>query len=409
MPDTILTRIKKAYNVFRYGDNYDSYEIGVGYGYRPDRLRMNIGTEQSIVAPLYTRIGIDVAATDIRHVRTDENGKYLDVIPSGINNCFSTEANIDQDARGFVQDIAMSLCDEGFIAIVPVDTTINPSTSSSYDVLTMRTAAIRQWYPEHVQVHLYNDKTGMYEDLILQKTSVAIIENPLYAVMNESNSTLKRLIEKLNLLDVIDKQSGSGKLDLIVQLPYAIKTQKKQEMADKRLESIEAQLQDSPYGIAYIDGTEKITQLNRPAENNLMAQIEYLTSMLYSQLGLTTAIFDGTASPEELLNYYNRTINPIINSITGNIERKFVTKTGRSQGQKIMAFRDPFRLVPPSELPDMVDKFTRNEVMTSNEFRAVLAMKPSKDPRADELRNKNLNEKTEESSSEPEPPEEVEN
>lgn len=398
MPDTFITRLKKAINVFRsVEDEYtNTVEVGIGSGYRPDRLRLNYGTEQSIVSPLFTRIGIDVAAVEMRHAKVDENGRYLETIKSGINNCLTLEANLDQDNRSFIQDAAMSLCDEGVIAIVPVDTTLDPKVSSSYDVLTMRTAAIRQWYPEHVQVNLYNDQTGLFQDITLEKTRVAIVENPLYAVMNESSSTLKRLIDKLNLLDVIDRQSGSGKLDLIIQLPFAIKSTKKQEMADKRLASIESQLQDSPYGIAYIDATEKVTQLNRPAENNLMGQIEYLTSMLFSQLGLTTAIFDGTASEEELLNYYNRTIEPIVAAITKNIERKFLTKTGRTQGQTIMAFRDPFRLTPPGKLPDMADKFTRNEIMSSNEFRAVLAMKPSNDPRADELRNKNLNEKVEE-------------
>ena len=408
MPDNFFTRLKKAINVFRTSEDdfTNTYEIGIGSSYRPDRLVLNSGTEQSIVSPLFTRIGIDVAAVEMRHAKVDENGRYLETIKSGINNCLTLESNIDQDNRAFIQDAAMSLCDEGVIAIVPVDTTLNPKVSSSFDVLTMRTAAIRQWYPEHVQVHLYNDKTGLFQDITLAKTQVAIIENPLHAVMNNPNSTLKRLIDKLNLLDVIDRQSGSGKLDLIIQLPFAIKSPKKQTMADARLASIEAQLKDSPYGIAYIDATEKVTQLNRPAENNLMAQIEYLTSMLFSQLGLTTAIFDGTASEEELLNYYNRTIEPIVAAITKNIERKFLTKTGRTQGQPIMAFMDPFRLTPPVKLPDMADKFTRNELMSTNEFRAVLAMKPSNDQRADELRNKNLNEKVEEpEKKEPEPQE----
>lgn len=412
MPDNIVTRLKKAFNLFRFGDDYyqSYYEVGVGTGWRPDRLQLNSGTEQSIVSPLFNRIGIDVAAVEMRHAKVDENGRYTDTIKSGINNCLTLEANLDQDNRAFIQDVAMSLCDEGTVAIVPIDTTLNPKVSSSYDVLSMRAASIRQWYPEHVEVHVYNDRTGLFEDLILQKTMVAIMENPLYSVMNEPNGTLRRLIDKLNLLDVIDRQSGSGKLDLIIQLPFAIRSQKKQEMADARLASIEEQLKDSPYGIAYIDATEKVTQLNRPAENNLMAQIEYLTSMLFSQLGLTTAIFDGTASEEELLNYYNRTIEPIVSAIAKNIERKFLTKTGRTQGQTIMAFRDPFRLTPPGKLPDMADKFTRNEIMSSNEFRAVLAMKPSTDPRADELRNKNLNEKVEEpEKKDTEPQEESEN
>jgi len=333
-----------------------------------------------------------VAAVGIQHVRTDENGKYLDVIDSGLNNCLTVEANIDQSGRAFIQDVVMSLCDEGAIAIVPVDTTINPALSGSYDILTMRVAKILQWYPEHVQVDLYNQATGMYQAITLPKTMVAIIENPLYSVMNEPNSTLRRLIEKINLLDVIDKQSGSGKLDLLIQLPYVLKTEKRIQQAENRREMIEEQLRGSQYGIAYVDATEKITQLNRPAENNLMAQIEYLTSMLWSQLGLTKEVFDGTADETAMVNYWSRTIEPFLSAITDAMSRVFLTKTGRSQGQKILAVRDPFRLVPASLLAEMADKFTRNEIVSSNEFRQVLGMKPSKDPRADELRNKNLNE-----------------
>ena len=392
MPDTILTRIRRAWNIFRTGDPGDPYDIGSGSGYRSDRLRMFYNNERSIIASVYNRIGIDVAAVGIQHVRTDEeNGRYLDTIDSGLNTCLNVEANIDQSGRAFIQDVVMSMCDEGVVAVVPVDTTINPSISSSYDVITMRTARILQWYPEHVQVDLYNQATGLYEQITLSKTVVAIIENPLYAVMNEPNSTLRRLIEKINLIDVIDKQSGSGRLDLLIQLPYVLKTEKRRQQAENRRETIEKQLKDSQYGIGYVDATEKITQLNRPAENNLMSQIEYLTSMLWSQLGLTKEIFDGTADEAAMINYWNRTIEPFLGAITDAMSRVFLTKTGRTQGQKLLAIRDPFKLVPASKLAEMADKFTRNEIVSSNEFRAVLGMKPSDDPKADELRNKNLN------------------
>jgi len=349
-----------------------------------------------MITSIYNRIGIDVAAVGIQHVRTDENGKYLDVIDSGLNNCLTVEANIDQSGRAFMQDVVMSLCDEGSIAIVPVDTTFNPAVTGSYDILTMRVAKILQWYPEHVQLDLYNQTTGRYQLITLPKTMVAIVENPLYSVMNEPNSTLRRLIEKINLLDVIDKQSGSGKLDLLIQLPYVLKTEKRIQQAENRRDMIESQLKDSQYGIAYVDATEKITQLNRPAENNLMAQIEYLTSMLWSQLGLTKEVFDGTADETAMINYWSRTIEPFLAAITDAMSRTFLTKTARTQGQRIIAVRDPFRLVPASLLAEMADKFTRNEIVSSNEFRQVLGMKPSKDPRADELRNKNLNEAAEE-------------
>lgn len=390
MPDSILTRLRNAWNVFIYGEKTFK-DYGLSYSSRPDRVRMYLGTERSIISSVYTRIGVDVAAIPVYHVRIDQNGRFSEIIQSGLNNCLTLEANLDQTGRAFIQDAVMSLCDEGTIAIVPVDTTINPNQSGSYDILTLRTGKIKQWFPEHVQVNLYNQRTGLREDIILPKTTCAIVENPLYAVMNEPNSTLKRLIDKLNLLDAIDQQSGSGKLDIIVQLPYVIKTQTMRDRAEQRRLDIENQLKDSKYGIAYVDATERITQLNRPAENNLMAQIEFLTSMLYSQLGLTKEIFDGTAEEAAMINYYNRTIEPILSSITDGMRRAFLTKTARSQGQSIMAIRDPFRLTPVSQLAEIADKFTRNEILTSNEIRALVGMRPSTDPSADELRNKNLN------------------
>lgn len=399
--DSILTRFRNAWNLFRLGDEEYFGSHGPGSGTRPDRTKLFIGTERTIISSIYNRIGIDVASIGIRHARMDENDNFLETINSGIDNCLTLEANIDQSGRAFIQDIVMSMCDEGVVAIVPTDTTIDPRISGSYDVLTMRTARIIQWFPEHVMVHLYNQKTGMKQRLTLPKTMVAIVENPLYAVMNEPNSTLKRLAHKLSLLDVIDNKNASGKLDIIVQLPYAIKTELKQKQADARRKSIEAQLKDAEYGIAYIDATEKVTQLNRPAENNLLAQIDYLTSMLYSQLGLTKEIFDGTADETKLLNYHNRTVEPIVSAITDAMKRVFITKTGRSQGQSIVAIRDPFRLIPAETLAELADKLTRNEILSSNEFRAKIGMKPSKDPKADELRNKNLNQKVEEPSEEP--------
>jgi len=392
VPDSILTRIRRAWNIFRSGEDYIDYsDLGVGMGYRPDRINMLLGSERATIASVYNRIGIDVAAISVQHVRTDENGRYVDVIDSGLNNCLTTEANIDQTGRAFIQDVVMSMCDEGSVAIVPVDTTVNPRVSGSYEILTLRTGRILQWYPEHVQLEVYNQRTGLKEPITLPKTMVAIVENPLYAVMNQPNSTLQRLISKIQLLDVIDNQSGSGKLDLLIQLPYVIKTDARRQQAENRRDAIETQLKDSKYGIAYVDATEKITQLNRPAENNLMQQIEYLTSMLWSQLGLTREVFEGTADEQQLVNYYNRTIEPILSAITDSMKRVFLTKTARSQGQSIMAIRDPFKLVPAAQLAELADKFTRNEIVTSNEFRGVIGMKPSSDPKADELRNKNLN------------------
>lgn len=399
MADGIFSRLRNAWNVFVGNEAYSLYRprVGIGYGYRPDMFQFALGTEQSIVAPLYNRIGIDVASMRYNHVRLDENLQFKEIIPSSLNECLSVEANLDQSSRQFIQDVAMSLCDEGVIAIVPIDTTSNPNTGS-YDILTMRTGKIRQWYPEHVQVHLYNQRTGLFEDIVVPKVTVAIVENPLYAVMNEPNGTLKRLIEKLNLIDLVDR-SGAGKLDLIVQLPYVIKSAARQEQAENRRKQILDQLKDSEYGIAYTDGTEQITQLNRPAENNLMAQVEYLTRTLYSQLGLSEAVFNGTADEVELLNYFNRTIEPISSAIADAMHRSFITRTGRTQRQAIRAIRDPFRYISPKDLPEFTDKFTRNEVLSSNEVRSIVGWYPSKDPKANELRNKNLNQQDEKANS----------
>ena len=393
MAQTFLNRIKNAWNAFV--NNRDPIskwkDIGSSYYYRPDRQRFTGGNERTIVTSVYNRIAMDVAAIDIKHVRLDENDRYLETIDSGINRCFSEEANIDQTGRAFVQDIVMSMLDEGCVAIVPVDTNIDPTLSNSYHILSMRVGKILQWYPNHVQVRVYNDRTGNKEDIILPKETVGIIENPLYAVINEPNSTMQRLIRKLSLLDAIDEQSSSGKLDLIIQLPYTIKTEARRQQAEQRRKEIEMQLTNSKYGIAYTDGTEHITQLNRPIENNLMKQIEYLTSMLYSQLGITTTILDGSADEKTMLNYYTRTIEPIISAIVCEAKRKFLTKTARSQRQSFLFFRDPFKLVPISQIADIADKFTRNEIASSNEIRQCIGMKPSKDPKADMLINSNLN------------------
>ena len=393
MAQTFLNRIKNAWNAFVNNRDLTSKwkDIGSSYYYRPDRQRFTGGNERTIVTSVYNRIAMDVAAIDIKHVRLDENDRYLETIDSGINRCFSEEANIDQTGRAFIQDIVMSMLDEGCVAIVPVDTNVDPTLSNSYDILSMRVGKILQWYPNHVQVRVYNDRTGNKEDLILPKETVGIIENPLYAVINEPNSTMQRLIRKLSLLDAIDEQSSSGKLDLIIQLPYTIKTEARRQQAEQRRKEIEMQLTNSKYGIAYTDGTEHITQLNRPIENNLMKQIEYLTSMLYSQLGITTTILDGSADEKTMLNYYTRTIEPIISAIVCEAKRKFLTKTARSQRQSFLFFRDPFKLVPISQIADIADKFTRNEIASSNEIRQCIGMKPSKDPKADMLINSNLN------------------
>lgn len=386
------SRVKRAWNAFTGRDPTKYYrDVGIGYSYRPDRPRLSRGNERSIVTSVYNRIALDAAAISIQHVRLDENERFLEVIPSGLNSCLNLEANIDQTGRSFIQDVVMSMLDEGCVAIVPVDTDDDPDLTGSYKIETMRTGKILEWFPRHVRVRVYNDATGQKEDILLSKNMVGIIENPLYAVINEPNSTMQRLIRKLNLLDAVDEQSSSGKLDLIIQLPYVIKTEARRQQAEKRRKDIENQLSGSKYGIAYTDGTEHITQLNRSVGNNLMSQIEYLTSMLYSQLGITQSILDGTADEKTMLNYYDRTIEPIISAMVDELKRKFLTKTARSQYQSIKFFRDPFKLVPVSELAEISDKLTRNEIATANEVRQIIGWKPSKDPKADELRNSNIN------------------
>jgi hypothetical protein len=390
------SRLKHAWDAFT-GNNQAFYrDLGTGYSYRADRPRMSRGNERSIVTSVYNRIALDVSALRIEHVRLDENGRFLSSIDDGLNNCLTLEANIDQTPRSFIQDVVISMFDEGSVAIIPVETTEDPNVSGSYDILSMRVGQILEWYPQHIRTRVYNERTGRKEDIVMPKSAVAIIENPLYAVINEPNSTMQRLIRKLNILDVIDEQSGSGKLDLIIQLPYVIKTEARRIQAENRRKDIESQLSGSKYGIAYTDGTEHITQLNRSVNNNLMSQIEYLTSMLYSQLGITQSILDGTADEKTMLNYNNRTIEPIISAIVDEMKRKFLTKTARTQLQSISFFRDPFKLVPVNNIAEIADKFTRNEIMTSNEIRQVIGMKPSDDPNADELRNKNLSQPAEE-------------
>lgn len=393
METSFSSRLKHAWNAFFNKDPTNFYrDVGVGYTFRPDRPRLSRGNERSIVTSIYNRIALDVASVDIQHVRLDEHGRFLEVIDSGLNNCLNVEANLDQTGRAFRQDVVMSLLDEGAVAIVPVDTTIDPSVSTSYDIDSMRTGKILEWYPKHVKVRVYNERTGNKDDIVLPKKQVAIIENPLYAVINEPNSTMQRLIRKLNLLDAVDDRCCSGKLDLIIQLPYVVKGETKRNQAEQRRKDIEDQLVNSSYGIAYTDGTERITQLNRPVENNLMKQIEYLTSMLYSQLGLTQSILDGTADEKTMLNYNNRTVEVFLSAITDEMIRKFLTKTARSQKQSIKFFTDPFRLVPVNDIAEIADKLTRNEIASSNEIRQLIGWKPSDDPRADELRNKNLSE-----------------
>ena len=390
--NTFRSRLQHSWNVFANKDiAKEPYYRGASFSSRPDKAIMRMGNERSIVSSIYNRLAIDTAAISISHIKKDQNGRFTKTMVSPLNECLRTEANIDQTGRELIQDIAMSMFDEGVVAVVPTDTDFDPNISNSYIIESMRTGKIVEWLPEHVRVNLYNEKTGLREDVIVPKKTVAIIENPLYSVMNTPNSTLQRLIHKLNLLDAIDSQSGSGKLDILIQLPYVIKNEARRKQAEKRRKMIEEQLVDSKYGIAYTDGTEKVTQLNRPAENNLMGQIEYLTSMLYSQLGLTENVFNGTAEEAELLNYYNRTIEPILSAITEEMVRKFLTKTARTQGQSITYYREPFKLVPAGQLAEIVDKFSRNEILSSNEIRAEIGYKPVEDERADELRNKNLN------------------
>ena len=393
MSRSLKSRIKHAWNAFRNRDTKEPFvyeDVGIGCGIRPDRVRLTVGNERSIIASIYNRITIDVSSMIIKHVRLDQNGRYIETINSGLNEALTTSANIDQTGRALIQDVVLSMFDEGCVAIVPVDTTINPNISGAFDIQTLRVGKILEWYPAHIRVRVYNEKTGQKEELTIQKSAVSIIENPLYTVMNEPNSTLKRLIRKLNILDAIDEQTGSGKLDLIIQLPYVIKSQARRDQAEARRQDIETQLSGSKYGIAYTDGTEKITQLNRPVENNLMTQITYLTSMLLSQLGITENLFNGTADEKEMLNYYNRTIEPILSSITEEMKRKFLTKTARTQNQSVVYFREPFKLVPVKDIAEIADKFTRNEILSSNEIRSVMGFKPSNDPGADELRNKNI-------------------
>lgn len=385
------TRLKHAWNAFMSRPPTDGYrDYGIGYTYRPDRIRFTRGNERSITTSVYNRIALDVAAITIKHCRLDKNGRYIEDIDSGLNKCLNLEANLDQTSRSFIQDVVMSMLDEGSVAIVPVDTTVDPKSTSSYDILSMRTGKILEWKPAHVKVRVYNDRTGNKEDILVPKSTVAIIENPLYAVINEPNSTMQRLIRKLSLLDVTDEQTASNKLDLIIQLPYVIKTEARRKQAEDRRKDIEMQLSGSKYGIAYTDGTEKITQLNRSVENNLLKQIEYLTELVFSQLGITQSILDGTADEKTMLNYYNRTIEPIVSVIADEMKRKFLSKTARSQSQSILFFRDPFKLAPINDIAEIADKFTRNEIMSKNEIRQIVGMKPSDDPKADQLINSNI-------------------
>lgn len=390
----IRDRMAHAWNAF-VDNKLDDYRspmggMGVSYSTRPDRVRLNISNERSIISSIYTRLGVDVSSIHIRHVKNDKNGRYLEDVDSGLNECLTVEANLDQAASAFRLDMALSLFDIGSIAIVPTDTSYDPLETGGYDIKALRVGTVTAWYPEHVRVSVYNQKTGRKEELNLSKRVVAIVENPLYSVMNEPNSTLSRLIRKLNLLDAVDEASSSGKLDLIIQLPYVIKTDARREQAEARAEAIETQLRTNKHGIAYTDGTEKITQLNRPAENNMLSQIEYLTKMLYSQLGLTESVIDGTADEATMINYYNRTVEPILRAITEAIHRTFLTKTARTQGQSIEFARDPFKLLPISQLAEIADKFTRNEILTSNEFRALIGFRPSSEAKADQLVNSNM-------------------
>ena len=390
MENSLGERLKHAWNAFNGNPLIEYRNIGPSYSYRPDRIRLSGRNERSIINSIFNRIAMDVASVKIQHVRTDDDGNYVSVIDSGLNSCLNFEANIDQSGRAFIQDIVLSMLDEGVVAVVPIDTDLDPDVTKGYDILSMRTGKIIDWYPDKVKVRVYDDRTGIKKDVIMSKKNVAIIESPLYSVINEPNSTMQRLIRKLVLLDAVDEQSGSGKLDLIIQLPYVVKTPARKEQANTRRKEIEEQLTGSKYGIAYTDGTERITQLNRPVENNLMKQIEYLTSMLYSQLGINQSVLDGTADDRAMTNYYSRTCEPIISAIVDGLKRAFLSKTARTQHQSIMFFRDPFSLVPLSELAELSDKLTRNEIMSSNEIRQKICLKPSDDPDADKLKNKNI-------------------
>ena len=403
---SLTQRLQNAWNAFRNPRDPTFTNYGLGTYYRPDRHRFSHSNERSIVTTIFNRIAVDCAAIDLEHVRLDADGRYTDTIKSGLNDCLTFSANIDQTGKAFIEDIVQSMFDEGVVAVVPVDTTSNPYMTSSYDILSMRTGKVIEWYPQHVRVRLYNDRTGRQEELIMDKSAIAIIENPFFSVMNEPNSTLQRLIRKLNLLDYIDEQSSSGKLDLIIQLPYVIKSETRRQQAEARRKDIEMQLAGSKYGIAYTDGTERITQLNRSVENNIWGEIKDLTAMLYNQLGITEAILNGTADEQTMINYYNNTIVPIMSSIADEMQRKFITRTARTQGQAIRYFRDAFKLTPVSTLAELADKLTRNEIASSNEIRAIIGWKPSDDPKADELVNSNLNQQKPEGQTEPAPDEE---
>ena len=393
-----LSVIKHAWGLFTNTNNKNPTvkPEGSSYTISPTRPRFTRGNERTIVTSVYNRIAIDASTMDVMHVRLDDEGRFKESIKSNLNNCLTVEANIDQTSRAFMLDIVISLLDEGCVAVVPVKTTLNPNNTESYDIEELRTGRIMEWFPKHVLVRLYNDETGMYQDITLPKSQVAIIENPLYTIMNEPNSTMQRLIHKLSLLDIIDEESSSGKMDLIIQLPYIIKNDTKRSQAEERRKQIEDQLRGSRYGVAYIDGTEKVTQLNRSVENNILKQVEYLTNLLYSQLGLTQTIMDGTADENAMNNYYNRTVEPVVSAIIDEFHRKFLTKTARTQGQAIMFFRDPFKLMSVTSIADTADKFTRNELLSSNEFRQIIGRKPSTDPKADMLLNKNISHAPEE-------------
>lgn len=390
MGNSFGERLRHAWNAFNGNQQIQYRDIGSSYSYRPDRVRLSCRNERSIVTSVYNRIAMDIAAIKIRHVYTDDDGNFVSFINSGLDNCLSFEANIDESGRSFIQDVVLSMLDEGVVAIVPIDTDIDPDITKGYDILSMRTGQIIDWYPRHVRVRVYDDRTGQKRDVLMAKSNIAIVENPLYSIVNEPNSTMQRLIRKLVLLDAIDEQSGSGKLDLIIQLPYVVKSDARRKQAEERRAEIEQQLTGSKYGIAYTDGTEHITQLNRPVENNLMNQIEYLTSMLYSQLGINQSVLDGTADDKAMTNYYARTCEPIVSAIVDSLKRTFLSKTARTRKQSIMYFRDPFSLVPLSELSELADKLTRNEIMSSNEIRQKIGLKPSNDPDADKLKNKNI-------------------